>query len=530
MQNLNAKRISYIMAPTKKIPLLNTVIPISPDILQESIRLIGDKNTRMENLAICISQDLALAIEIIRNANATFFAGGKATISSVKLAITRLGSDTITSILSGLKSRKEPEDEKVLGFLNIYRDKSKRASIIARMFAETLNKNIQEECLLSGLFLYLGNIIALLHLEEEFVELAENNSPVSLKFKLSKDFKIDTDEATINYLKKLGMPDTLVIGLDRNEQIRNDINRSTLKSIVWSAFEFIEYFDSGKWGKLAPGQTLPAKSPIRALPLTEHQYKKIYERSAGYFISNQLLNMNKQKFTFEGDFFDEDETESGLYQDGSKTIIDFSFEDELNQLLGAERKDKFKLKQAQDEPKEARKDFSELTITTPVDTYSEESNKLLRKTEIVLDKIETSEEAVTTVLDILIDKGPFEKACIIVVSDDKEDALVVCARGPVENGQKLAITDLLSPLSQQFTNIQSFGNKASSQSPYKSKSFAIAPIDVNHSTPVSLYADCGEKSLTFEARRIFRNVVSILNQRLPALKGGVPIEISLDEA
>ena len=142
--------------------------------------------------------------------------------------------------------------------------------------------------------------------------------------------------------------------------------------------------------------------------------------------------------------------------------------------------------------------------------------------------VRTSFDAIKKILEILVDNGPFEKACLIVVSDDKEDAIVVCARGPIGNGQRLSITDSISPLAQSFSKVQSFGNKEGAESPFGSKSFAITPLDVNHTTPVSLYADCGDKALTFEARRIFRNIADILNQRLPALPGGIPIEVSID--
>lgn len=525
-----------MVVQNKKTSLLSIVIPVSADILQESIRLVNNKNTRIENLAICASQDPALVIEILKNANTSFFSGGKTTTTSVKSALTRLGGDTINSILTGLQSRPEPENEKVFEILNLYRDKSKRASIIARMFSESINKMIEEECLASGLFLYLGYILAIMSLGEDFVKIAENNSQATLKFKLAKDYNIDVEQASRDYLIKQGMPDMIISGLDRDSIVKNDKNKSLLKSIVWSAYEFIEYFDSNKWGKLAPGQILSPKSPIRALPLNETQYRKIYERAAGYFISNQLLNMTKLKSRQNAAKEAQEQQENAEKEfenesiNQTKTIIDASFQNELNELLGAIKKDKFKLKQAKDEPiKEARKSFEELNITKPIDTYSEESNKLLRKTELLLNNIKTSEEAIKKILELLVDKGPFEKACIIVVSDDKDAAIVACSRGPIGNGQKISITDSISPLAQSFSKVQSFGNKEGAESPFRSKSFAITPLDVNHTTPVSLYADCGDKSLTFEARRIFRNIADILNQRLPALAGGIPIEVSVED-
>ncbi|MEZ4753703.1 MAG: hypothetical protein R3A13_05255 [Bdellovibrionota bacterium] len=63
--------------------------------------------------------------------------------------------------------------------------------------------------------------------------------------------------------------------------------------------------------------------------------------------------------------------------------------------------------------------------------------------------------------------------------------------------------------------------------PFGSKAFALSPIDADHDTPVALYADCGvDGSITFEARRIFRTVVEIHNQKLPSLPGGIPVELN----
>jgi hypothetical protein len=116
---------------------------------------------------------------------------------------------------------------------------------------------------------------------------------------------------------------------------------------------------------------------------------------------------------------------------------------------------------------------------------------------------------------------------LIVVSKDKSQAIVVAARGPnIGNGQKLSITDPLNPLAQCFTKVQSFGNRESEYSPFGSKSFSLAPINADHDTPVARYADCGnDRAISFEARRVFRTVVEILNERLPQIPGGIPVEL-----
>ena len=145
----------------------------------------------------------------------------------------------------------------------------------------------------------------------------------------------------------------------------------------------------------------------------------------------------------------------------------------------------------------------------------------------IMNSAEKSEDLLSQILAKLVDSGPFQKSALIVVSKDRTKALVVAARGPnIGNGQELDISDPLNPLAQCFSKVQSFGNKKNKCSPFGSKSFALAPIDADHTTPVALYADCGnEGSISFDARRVFRTVVEILNEKLPNIPGGIPVEL-----
>jgi hypothetical protein len=126
-------------------------------------------------------------------------------------------------------------------------------------------------------------------------------------------------------------------------------------------------------------------------------------------------------------------------------------------------------------------------------------------------------------LDMLIGNGMFQRSALIVVSAEKDRATVVAARGTdLEKGQTIIIDDPVSPFAQAFARVQSFGHKESELSPFGSKSFALAPIAANHPTPVVLYADAGNDPITFEGRRVFREVIVMLSEKLPQLPGGLP--------
>ncbi|MCB0338608.1 MAG: hypothetical protein KDD53_03340, partial [Bdellovibrionales bacterium] len=166
-------------------------------------------------------------------------------------------------------------------------------------------------------------------------------------------------------------------------------------------------------------------------------------------------------------------------------------------------------------------------IITPPQMRMPESNKFVDEMVGWFDEAKNSEQLLSDLLQKLIDEGPFVRTALIVVSKERDNAIVVASRGPdIGNGQKLVLDDPLSPLAKCFSKVQSFGSSRSTSSPWGSKAFALSPIDVDHSTPVALYADCGdERGLPFEARRIFRNMVDLLNQKLPQIPGGIPVEI-----
>ncbi len=502
-----------------KKQLQNVKLPISPDVLEEARRLVGNGNARMDTLAFCVSQDPALTLAILKNANSMFFSEGKKLTTSIKSAAIRLGSETIISILYSLGNIKNPKDKNVLKALNLYRDKSKRAAIVARMFAESINKSISDESLVTGLFLYLGYILSLLTLQENFLEIAEDNPPPIIRYKIFENYKINIEQSAFTYLINNNISNVIIEALDKDADLNNNKDKILLRNIVWSAYEFVEAFDNNKWKKFAPGNILSPKNPIRSLFLTEQQYGKIYERAAGFFISNKLFLKKKYQMGDESQPFDQNE-------DDETTILE---NQDIQQFFLNKEDDDFDLGKALSEKKDTpRKENSTVNFIEPKPSYLKKANTLIQETKFIFDNTTTSEDAITKILDILVNDGGFKRAAIVVVSEDKKSALVVCARGSAKLGQRIPITDELSPLVQCFSKLQSFGNKESQNSPFNSASYALSPIDVDHSTPVSLYADCGKNTpLTFEARRVFRNVVDILNQKLPTLLGGIPIEIKL---
>ncbi len=546
------------------------MFPPEQAIWTESRRLVADKNTRVETLALLASQDPVIAIELLRISNAMYFAGGKSAITTMKQAIIRLGSDVVLETLENLKDRPIFENEDVAFWFEAHRARGKKLAIVAKVLAEAVARTLSDDCEMAALLMRMGEMLAVAYFREEYIKLAEEHSRSGVNYRLAQDHKFDVERMGLNYLRRLGIPEALLFAIDRDGRSRTP-DRAIMKPLCAAAQEMVEAFESNRWEKLTPGKPLPPKSAIRMLGLSDPQYLKLYERISEYLFSSRLEEEKKkqdaiitsaQAVTEEADSPEaevEDSSDSE-FQSEIQNIIDVSAEDEEQALKQVketksskktepaaveakpkqtvikaipesieERNEIFSLKKPKtDEKKVPRVEAkSVVPIQQPPAMRTAGANKVLSSVSTIMDSAATSEELLSSLLQMLVDQGPFEKSAIIVVSKDRKNAIVVAARGPnIGNGQKLELKDPLSPLAKCFSKVQSFGNRSSQESPFGSKAFALAPIDADHETPVALYADCGPSgSISFEARRIFRNVVDILNQKLPSVPGGIPVEI-----
>lgn len=551
--------------------------PADPVIWNEARRLAGDKNVRVEELATAAAQDPVVVIELLRISNAMYFAGGRSAITSARTAIVRLGSDVVIGCLDEIKTRPSIVDPDVSHYLEIHRSRAKRTAIVARILAEALNRPMADDCQTAGLLTSIGEMIAVVHFEHRYVSLAEEYSRQGVLYRLVNELRFDPEKMGLEYLRKSGIPEALLFALDREARARSR-ERAIMKPLTMAAVEMVDSFDSNRWEKIAPGQTIPPKSNLRLLQITDAQYLRIYERSSEYLFSARLFEERKKQeaikspeilqfdtpeelesqqdslqseiqLLIRGDLAPDEESEpkeatpvaSVAEPTGEAEIEPPSFpDDDAEDWGGIEERpvetaiheldenieEQFDLGALRAQNKrEARSQEPSGPVKAPV-MLSAKANTVVASVNSMLEEASTSEELLSELLDMLTEGGPFKKSALIVVSKDRKQALVVTARGEgIGNGQRLILDDPLSPLAQCFSKVQSFGTRESKNSPFGSKSFALAPIDADHDTPVALYADCGnDGAISFEARRVFRTVVELLNQQLPKVPGGIPVE------
>lgn len=534
---------------------LNVILPPDPAVIHEALKLVGDRNSRVEDLSTCISQDPVQVIEILKIANGLGLTQGKAQITVPQTAIHRLGSQQVSDILNDISQRQRIENPSISQWFELHRSRCKRAAIVARMLAEIVVKNYSEECHVAGLFSYVGEMLAVLHFKEEYVRLGEELPRSTINYRLLQEHKFDVDKIGLAYLRRHGVPELILFAIDR-EALTRASDRAPMKPVLMAADEMLDAFDSNRWDKLAPGKQLPSKSALRLLQLGESQYTKLYERSSEYLFSMRLID-EKKKYESRQELPPEEPKSKAQTQEMNQGAL----QDEIEGLLAGwsnETTDSppvippaARPATQPDEgggrvlpPKNIKETFglsskgpltrrqrpqkiADSKTVPPPPLANAQSAELVGGIAKGIENASSVEQLLSELLGMLIGPGLFQKSALIVVSKDKRSAIVVAARGPsIGNGQTIIIDDPLSPLAESFSKVQSFGNKESKVSPFGSKAFALAPVDAPHDTPVALYADCGnEGSLSFEARRIFRTVVDILNQKLPSLPGGIPIEL-----
>lgn len=514
---------------------LNLMLPVDPVVWSEARKLVGDKKVRVEDLAACFLQDPVLIIELLKTANAIYFADGKPPITSIVTSIIRLGSQVVQELLESLKEREQYQNEDVSHWVNIHRSRGKRTSIVARIFAEAIAKPLSDDCQAAGLLSAIGEMLAVGFFQDKYVNLAEDLSRSGLIYRLSQDYKFDTEKMGLLYLRRQGIPEMLLFALDREAQTRSP-DRAIMKPLVMSASELVEAFDGNKWERLAPGKPLSSKSNIRLLQISDSQYLKVYERAGEYLYAIRLSEEKQKAENLRRQaMHSPTHQHTPTIEEIKNQTPEFSLQDEITALLGG------LLTPVEEETAVISTPFSfpdlDQEILSPRDQQEEELRtlespndepirvKMIAGIEETLRNATSSDELLKTLLGKLLEGGLFKKSALIVIAKDKKSAKVIAARGAnIEKGQTVIIDDPLSPLAECFSKVQSFSKQKSKHSPFGSKSFAVAPIEAGHETPVALYADCGNGSVTFEGRRVFRNVVDLLNQKLPTLPGGLPFD------
>lgn len=512
-------------------------MPAATYILREARRLAGDRNVRVSDIATCISQDPVLILELLRVANSIHFIQDRPPITTAQTAVVHLGSQQVIDIIDRVAERSPIEDRDVYRNFETLRFQAQRISIIGRVLANATRKDLASEAQTTALMAVLGHMMACFYFGYEYVSLSNELNRSSLAYRLSNHYNFDIRFQQMAYLRRNGFPEVLAFALDRDMTCKTPW-RQPLRYLVQSAVELVEAWDGEKWDRYAPGQRLSAKSSVRLLQLKDAQYENVYERCEEYlssFTEVPAFSEDEKESVEEKDQAEDSAIEIPSNEGEAETTeqpdeVDASVEEETTSgLVEAISADDispgsitaFMFANLPEPEFERIEDFD---LENPPEDF-----KYSRQAQWVIDEFSelfTGEEdpfrVLEDVMQRLIYRGPFARAAVLELSEDRRKAVILASVGEgLETGSAISFKDPLSPVAGCRTQVKSFnaGNVEETVAPFGITSFAVSPLNVEHTTPVALYADCGhDDSMPFEARRIFRYLVALINNIMPTIK------------
>ncbi len=476
--------------------------------------LAGDGNLRVNKLAETAALDPVVALELLRVANATFFAADKPSISSLHAAVVRLGSDSILGILDRLQQRPQFSDSEVVLEFETLRALSQRTSEVAKLIGSIVHPDLTEVAHLAALMANFGHLLACALLGQNYLAISRTKKRNAVPYRLAHDFGLDIHKIQIDYLRKQGLPQEVFFGIDRNLTCKNH-GQAGLRFITEAAVEIVDAFESQRWQKYAPGKPLPPQSALRMLKVNNGVYSQLYETLSSFF----TLTSNEPEMQ-------EPAVESSLGKKRKRSTI--------------------VLKRGPSQAKDTLTDIFTLSVVTigqdhtepvvlgnlsvPRDREEGMDDKDLSSRALVMlnlirrlcQECRTTQDLLGKLLSILVTDGPFVRAALLHVSDEAQ-AMIHTAVGDWSFESTGSTVDLGNPLSALNTSLSSLRRIEEQQTQRdrtggEAGTFAVSQIRVRNNEPTVLYADCGlDLPISGESQNIFKLVVGLLNETLPHL-------------
>ncbi len=559
-------------------------LPAEPRILREARELAEDKDVRISILADLLAGDPVLTLELLRFANVG--TGERQAIASAPRAVIRLGSEAVIELLDELADRSELMEPSVFSAFESLRQSAVRVSAIASAMAQILSRELSESAQTAGLLSYTGHMIACIYMGEQYAELAQSQKRSTLAYRVQQLRGFDLNEVMLDYLRQRSVPESLMYAFDwelkcktplqsalrfiiasaveiveayENDRLDRYAPGKTLPSTsslrllkasdqqyrrMFEAFD--EYFNPKEPEDAEKEETQERK----AQEAVEENTSTIPELKEAEFPVAPLDAVATPASEAEATVQDQSDIEpmspldellttgqvsipekpkemESYYSDRSYTLNRSGFDRSKNKprptlVLG---KRGFQGYDADAQPTNFIEPEPE-EIAAEAEKLSEEAQKVLGLISSLCEQSRDSQDLLLRLMNMLISEATFDRAALITLKGHRQTADIHTAIGEgFIDGAEITVRDPLSPLSLCLNQIKSFNvkNFTDDIAPFGVSSYAISPIRVSHSEPVVLYADCGEdRPLAFEARKMFRLVVGLLNRTLPGMEGGLP--------
>jgi len=386
----------------------------------------------------------------------------------------------------------------------------------------------------------------------------------TLAYRMLHEQSFNVHRIQMAYLRRNGFPEALLFALDRELACKTP-HRMPLRHITEGAGELIDAYDADKWQKFSPTRELPPNSVLRFLRLEQRQYQKVWERAGEYLTlakaESEAQALNPSGRIAQGRHVDDESldlvpvkretpevvvveiqratVENLPAKTSSKSVIEYSPAEQLDQAqpvlvfnpAPANSKSENVVSSGGTFlfPMHPARTFEDAAAFCPEDKphlTSDAAKRALSALSDLVVNVEKTQDLLEELLQLLISEGPFLRSGIFVVAEHGRSARLLRALGgDLHAGQEVIFTDPVCPLAASLNQIRSFNAPGllDISAPLGVSAYALSPLNINNSTAVFLYADCGEEgAMSFESRRLFRYVVGLLNQILPTLETGLP--------
>lgn len=188
MQEIADRFITVIINDIKQNCLK---LPTLPELADKVRRTVADPNSTAAQLGKLINTDAAMSARLLRVSNSPLYRGNS-TITSIQMAITRLGNNVVRNLVSSLVM------QQLFQMPSLLRDRmrtvwnhSAEVAVISQVLARQYTKLEPDEAMLAGLLHDIGTL-PILTRAEDFPEILRN--PAAL------DHAIDTMHTQIGKL------------------------------------------------------------------------------------------------------------------------------------------------------------------------------------------------------------------------------------------------------------------------------------------------------------------------------------------
>ena len=265
-----------------------TSLFVDLDVWEQVHAQVQKTDKRIELAGVLAEKDPVMVLELLRGANLMAINEGKAPLMTSKTALVRLGLEGTNELLASIKTNPRLTNESLLKHFEDVRHDCTHIGGLSGEIATVLARNLKDDAVTVGLFVNLGELIAIPFLGEKYLAAADGNSRAKILYRLEKDHSFNTEQIGLDYLKHVGMPEPIVSVIDREAKPRITA-RQILKAVTQVARELYFAAREDKLEKFKPGETLPLKSTLRLMQLKDIEHKNIFERVCDYVLREKVM-------------------------------------------------------------------------------------------------------------------------------------------------------------------------------------------------------------------------------------------------